>query len=217
LQSIIVIGSGRYTGVVIDIILAEGKYKIEAILCDYGEPGTDIMGHKVIGKLDLLNNFDLPKCGIVAIGDNYRKEQNVNKIISSHPDFDFVSTIHPSAVMSKNVEIGNGTAVHASSVIKFNARIGNHCDINSNTMIAHDVVIGDYTTIGAGVMVGGYTKIGQGTSVNMGSIAKDRITIGDYVVIGMGSVVAKNVPSNAFSCGNPSRVMRQRAKEDGFL
>lgn len=217
LQSIVVIGSGRYTGVVIDIILAEGKYKIEAVLCDYGEPGTEILGHKVVGKLDLLNNGDLPKYGIVAIGDNHHKEQNVKKLLALHPDFNFVNTIHPAAVISKSAQIGNGAVIHPSTVINYNVKIGNHCHINSNITLAHDVEIGDYATLGAGVMVGGYTKIGQGTSVNLGSIVKDRITIGDHVVIGMSSVVTKNVPSYTFACGNPARVMRQRAKEDGFL
>lgn len=217
MQSIVVIGSGRYTGVVIDIILAEGKYNIEAVLCDYGEPGTEIMGYKVIGKLDLLNNGDLPKNGIVAIGDNYYKEQNVRKLLSLCPDFNFVTTIHPSAVISKNAEIGNGTVIHPLSVVKYSARIGQHCDINNHTTLAHDVVIGDYTTIGAGVIVGGHTKIGQGSAINLGSIVKDRINIGDYAVIGMGSVVAKDIPSYTFSCGNPSRVMRKREKEDSFL
>lgn len=217
MQSIVVIGSGRYAGVVIDIILAEGKYKIETVLCDYGKPGTDIMGYKVAGNVDLLSKGDLPKCGIVAVGDNFYREQNVNKILSLYPDFNFINTIHPSAIVSKVAVIGNGTVVHASSVIKYNARIGNHCDINSNTVIAHDVKVGYYSTLGAGVIVGGITKIGRGTSINLGSIVRDRISIGDYVVVGMGSVVTKNTPSYSFSCGNPSRVMKRRVKEDGFL
>lgn len=215
MQNIVIIGSGRYTGVVLDIILAERKYKVDAILCDFAESETQIMGFN-IGKLSLLDN-NLPRRGIVAVGDNYRRERYVADILARYPDFEFITTIHPTAVVSNNVKLGFGSAIHAFSVIKYNASIGNHCDINCHTTIAHDVEIGDYSTVGAGGIVGGYTKIGFGSSINLGSIIKDRIVIGDYVVIGMASVVTKPITSNTFSCGNPARIMRKREKNEGFL
>ncbi len=40
------------------------------------------------------------------------------------------------------------------------------------------------------------------------------ITIGNNVVIGVGSVVAKNIPSNVITAGNPNKIIRKITDDD---
>lgn len=42
------------------------------------------------------------------------------------------------------------------------------------------------------------------------------VTIGDNCVIGAGSVVVKDIPSNTFSAGNPSKVIREITERDSM-
>lgn len=217
MENIVVIGSGRYAGVVIDNILAEGKYEIEGILCDFAKQGTKIMNFEVLGSLALLETQSTIKRGIVAIGDNYNREITVQKVKAFCPHFEFISTVHPLASVSKQCEIGKGTIIHPFAAIKYNTKIGSHCSINSHTTVSHDVALEDFVSLGAGVMVGGVTTIGRGTSLNIGATLKDRIEIGEYSVVAMGSLVCDNLPSNTFSIGNPARPIRKRNKDEGFL
>lgn len=214
MESITIIGSGGHTKVVIDVIEAEGKYKIEAIVCDFAKPGTEILGYKVIGGLDMLK--DLPQFGIIAIGDNFFREQHEAKIKELCPDFEFVSAVHPSAIVSKHATIGAGMLIQAGAAIKADTQIGNHCIVNSNVSIGHDIVIDDYVTIGPGAMVGGFTRIGKGSAVNVGSVVRDRITIGEYSIVGMGAVVTRDIPAYVVAYGNPAKIIRSREKSDRF-
>lgn len=215
MNNIVVIGSGGHAKVVVEIIEAEGRYNIEAIVCDFAEPGSEILGHKVVGGLEMMR--DLPHIGIIAVGDNYYREQYAEKIINNYPDFEFISVIHPSAVVGKYAKIGTGTIVQANAVIKCDAKIGRHNIINSNASIGHDVVTHDFATVGPGAIIGGFTEIGKGSAISMGCCVRDRIKIGEYSVAGMGAVVTKDIPDYVVAYGNPAKVVRKREKHEKFF
>jgi sugar O-acyltransferase (sialic acid O-acetyltransferase NeuD family) len=217
MQNIIVIGSGGHAGAVIDVIETEGKYKIEAILCDYAKPGNAILGYPVLGKVDVLLKNNLPHIGIVAVGDNYYREKKVERILSLCPEFKFVTTIHPSAIVSRHSLIEQGVIIQAGAIVKNSTKVGAHCNINVNASVGHDVVLGDYSLIGPNVFVGGFGKVGRGSAVNIGAVIRDRVEVGEYSVVGMGSIVTKNIPSYVTVYGSPARIVRARGKEDGFL
>ena len=214
MENIIIIGSGGHAKVVIDIIEAENKYKIEAVVCDFAEKGTEILGYKIIGGLDMLN--ELPHFGIIAVGDNYFREQYAQKIKNIFPDFEFITVIHPSAVVSRHARIVAGTIFQANAVIKSDTIIGEHNIINSNVSIGHDIMTSDFVTVGPGALIGGYTTIGRGSAVNMGCCIRDRVKIGEYSIIGMGAVVTKDVPPYVVAYGNPAEVVRERQKDERF-
>ena len=114
--------------------------------------------------------------------------------------------IHKTAIIDDNVSIGEGTNVWAYSHICSGATIGKNC------VIGEGVYIGPNDFI---PQVGGdwknsdrfrTTLFKKGCSVGANCTIVCGITIGENSLIGAGSVVTKNVPSNAKTYGNPSKI-----------
>jgi acetyltransferase-like isoleucine patch superfamily enzyme len=95
------------------------------------------------------------------------------------------------------------------------------------------IVIGENTIIGAGAMIidndfhspigeyewgpvlsGKPIHIGRGCFIGARAIILKGVTIGDRVIIGAGSVVTKDIPPHCIACGNPARVVSDKAKLD---
>ena len=99
--------------------------------------------------------------GIVGIGDNWSREQMVNKILKIQPDFQFVSAIHPGAIVSNHAKIGNGVVIVGGSIVNPGAQIGNHCIINTKSSVGHDSILDNFSSIAPGVTFGGHVSIGK--------------------------------------------------------
>ena len=73
--------------------------------------------------------------------------------------------IHPTALIERDVSIGDGTSIWDNVHIRHGASIGRHCIIGEKTYIAYDVKIGDFCKLNAnvyicaGVTVGDYTML----------------------------------------------------------
>ncbi len=119
----------------------------------------------------------------------------------------FITAIHPSASIGRNVKIGANCLIMAGAVITSNAQIKNHVCILPNTVIHHDSVVNDYTLIGSNVVVAGGTTIGGNCYIGSGTNIINGIRIGDLSLVGLGSNILKNVTSNAKMVGNPARDM----------
>lgn len=81
-----------------------------------------------------------------------------------------MATIHPTADVSTQAEIGEGTRVWANVQIRERAKIGKNCIIGRNSYIEFDV------TIGSNV------KIQNNASLYVGLIVDDGVFIGPHVI-----------------------------------
>lgn len=73
----------------------------------------------------------------------------------------FATLIDPSVLVSKRVEIGEGSIICAGTIITVNIKIGNHVIVNLDCTIGHDDVIEDFVTIYPSVNVSGKVLIGE--------------------------------------------------------
>lgn len=189
-------GASGHAKVVMDILESNG-YKIECVFDD--NPSN----HSFRG-IDVLHAYNGVSPMIVTIGDC-----SIRRMIVERLDCQFVSAIHPSAIISPSVYIGIGTAVMQGVVIQADATIGNHCIINTQSSVGHDCQIGDFVHIASGATVCGSTKIGAGTWLGAGSVVKQGIKIGRDCMIGAGSVVVKDIPDKVVAYGNPCKIIKQ--------
>lgn len=188
-------GASGHAKVVMDILISNG-YEIESVFDDNPCNHT----FRGIGVQHVYNGVS-PM--IVTIGDCSIRRKIVERL-----DCQFVSAIHPSAIISPSVNIGCGTAVMQGAVIQADAVIGVHCIVNTRSSVGHDCRIGDFVHIASGATVCGGTEIGEGTWLGAGSVVKQGIKIGRDCMIGAGSVVVKNIPDNTIAYGNPCKVVR---------
>ncbi len=119
--------------------------------------------------------------------------------------FDIPNIIDPTAIISKDVEFGEGVFIGKNSVINSGTSIGNGVIINTSSTIEHDCSIEDFVHIAPGAVLCGEVNVGSFSHIGAGSIIKQQITIGRNTIIGMGSVVLQNISDNVLAFGNPCK------------
>ena len=194
-------GASGHGKVIKDILHANG-IKVKAFVDDNTEI-NECAGCPVLHDVTGLSPM------IVSIGVNRVRKVIVGKLVTNNKDIEFVTIVHPSAIMSPSAKIGEGSVVMAGAVINADAVIGKHCIVNTGATIDHECVIEDFCHIAPGVHISGNTLVGEGTWIGIGSCVIQGITIGRNSVIGAGSVVVKDIPDGVVAYGNPCKVMRE--------
>ena len=139
---------------------------------------------------------------IIAVGEPKIRK----KIVSLFPsETEFATLIHPNAIISDWVEIGNGSVVTAGCILTCNIKIGNHAQLNLQTTIGHDCVIEDYFTTAPAVNISGNCNIGECVYFGTTSAIKQGIDVCSHVTIGMGGIVVKNIDEAGVYIGSPVR------------
>ena len=146
-----------------------------------------------------------PTCSndvVVAIGNNEIRQQKI-KLLQQN-NFNLITLIHPTAVISKYAAIAQGTVVFAGVVINAFAKVGAGCIINTGAVVEHDCIIDDFAHICPNVALAGGVIVGSKSWVGIGSQVKQLVSIGNNCLIGAGSTVIKNIPDNVTAFGSPA-------------
>lgn len=192
-------GASGHAKVIMDIIEAQGN----EVGCLYDDnPHYGNIHGKVVQKItdDVIVREPL----IVSIGSC-----QIRKNITERYKVAYAMAIHPSAIISKSVQIGEGCVIMPATVINADVRIGKHCIINTKASIDHECQIDDYVHIAPGCTLSGQVCIGEGSWIGVGTCVKQGIHIGRNCMIGAGSVVVKDIPDNVVACGNPCKIIKQ--------
>ncbi len=205
MDQIIIIGYGGHAKVIQDCINARGVSSVIGYI--------DIKDHKAdisyLGSDDniefIVNRYPNAQY-IIGIGDIPLRR----KIIRYYEAYNirFAKVIHPSAVISPSVEIGNGTVVFPRAVVNASSIIGAHCILNTGSIVEHDNMLGENVHMGPGTTTGGQVKIGTDTLVGIGSSVKNNVSIGKASIVGCGTVVVKDVPGYVVVYGVPAKLRK---------
>lgn len=220
MQNVIIFGASGHGSVVLDCIEKEAKYNVVGFIDSFKEKGTQINGHFVLG-----NEQDLPSLaekhqifgGIIAIGDNCTRSELVDRIKKIAPNFKYITVVHPSAEIGKDVEIGSGSVIMPGVTVNANANIGSHCILNTNSSLDHDGFMNHFSSLAPNVCIGANFILGKGSAICLGSNIIENITIGSYSVIGAGSLVVGNFGSNLLVYGSPAKIIRKRTSNEKYL
>ena len=193
-NKLIIFGAGGHGKVIADIA-SLNDYR-EIVFLDDDESIKECGGYPVVGKISGGLEMDGDK--IVAIG-NHEIRERIQKRIK------VVTLIHPSAIIAKDVRIGDGTVVMAGAVINPGAVIGNGCIINTSSSVDHDCSLEDYVHISVGAHVCGTVCIGPHTWIGAGSVINNNLTICSNVMIGSGAVVVSNIVEPGTYIGVPAK------------
>jgi sugar O-acyltransferase (sialic acid O-acetyltransferase NeuD family) len=216
---IVVIGCSGHARVVVDI-LEENRSCVVGLLDTYKAPGTDVLGYKVLGSdddLPALRAANICDSAVVAIGDNWVRSRMVERIRELAPDIRFVSAIHPSARIARDVSIGVGTVIMAGVVVNTGCRIGDFCILNTSASLDHDSTMGQFSSLAPRAVTGGGVEIGAFTVIAIGAVVSHAIRVGAHAVVGAGATVVKNVPDRVVAYGTPARTIRERNPGDPYL
>ena len=194
LNRLLIIGASGHGKVIADIAVKCG-YK-DIVFLDDNENVKECAGFPVIGRS--CKAVDIEGNKIVAIG-NARVREQIQQNLKN-----VVTLIHPDAVISRRVEIGEGSVVMAGTVINSDVVIGKGCIINTGASVDHDCKIGDFVHVSVGAHVAGTCEIGERTWIGAGAVVSNNISIYRDCMIGAGTVVIKNINKKGTYIGNPA-------------
>lgn len=201
----IIIGTGGHARVVAELAKIL-NHEIQGFLdLDYSGRSEEILGVPVLGGMDLLEAFPKKVNFFVAVGENSSRKKTYNELIAR--EFNPVTLIHPTVILSEGAKIDKGVFIGAGAVINIDAEIGENSIVNTGVIIDHETTIGRDSHVAPGCRIAGRVKIGEGTFIGIGASLIDKIKIGDGVIVGAGTVIIEDVPSFSKIVGVPGRVL----------
>ncbi len=209
MKDIVIIGAGGFGREVAWLIEDINKDKAEWNIMGFVDENPKIKGnyinsYKVLGDIEWLKRQDC--YAVCAIGDPIAKKTILEKLEGSKVKYPIL--IHPSVIMSDNIEIGEGSIICAGNLVTVNIKIGKHVIINLDCTIGHDANIHNYCTILPSVNVSGAVNIGECVNIGTGTQIIQGINIGRNTIIGAGSVVIRDLPSNCTAVGLPASAIK---------
>ena len=200
-KPVAIVGYSGHAYVIIDIFLNAGR--LVTAYCDQEEKTNNPYHLTYLGKesevINKLRKFDFFAC----VGHNGIREKihmQLSQVLGSP-----INAIHPSAVISASVKMGDGVMIAANATLNPLVTLGRGVICNTSTSIDHECLIGDFTHIAPGAVLCGNVTIGRGSFIGANSVIRQGVNIGNNVTIGAGTVVIKDVPDNATMVGNPAR------------
>lgn len=200
-----------HAGVVSSIIKSYQLFTIRGVFDDnIDDKISSYFNCKYFGAINEIFQYDKKELGglFICCGENRIRKYLYEKF--SLKDYNFPNIIHPTAVVSQNVVIGNGVFVGPNAVINNGTKIGNAVIINSNTTIEHDNNIFDYVNISPGCNTSGRVIIKSSSFLGTGVSIIPDVTIGENAIIGAGATVINDISDNSKCVGVPARYINQK-------
>ena len=188
MEKIVIAGFGGHAKSIADSIIRQGKYEIVG----YTDVEDKKNEYKYFGNDTILDELFLAGIRNIVIGIGYLgyndiREKMYEKI--KKIGYKFPVIIDPSAIVSDNALIEEGTFIGKNVVINTGAHIGKLCIINTQAVVEHDCVIDDYSHIAVGAVLCGEVKIGKSVLVGANATVIQCRTVSDKELVAAGFVV----------------------------
>ncbi len=204
---VFIFGAGPQGRVILDILHTGPPVEIGGFLDD----GRDVVGREMCGlpvfdPAEWLSRGPHAATVVVAIGNNVTRMAAGNRVIDA--GYRLHTTIHSSATIASDVEIGQGTVLCMQAAVGTGCRLGTNVVLNTGSTLDHGSVVEDGAYLSPGVHSAGEVRIGANVFIGAGAILLPGVRIGSNAVVGAGSVVLEDIPAQSLSYGTPARLRR---------
>ncbi|MEG7379283.1 acetyltransferase [Bacillus subtilis] len=207
MRNVAIVGDGGHGKVIRELINARSDTRLAAVLDDKF-PTFEAGKEWYTGPPEAITDVRrlVPDVMfLIAIGNNSVRKHLAERLGLKKEDF--ITLIHPSAIVSKSAVIGEGTVIMAGAIIQADARIGAHCIINTGAVAEHDNQLSDYVHLSPRVTLSGAVAVQEGAHIGTGANVIPQLTIGSWSIVGAGSAVIRSVPDRVTAAGAPARVI----------
>lgn len=213
IRPLVIIGAGGFARETLDVVEAINadtpRYDLLGFIADekYGQAGNLVNEKPILGGFAWFETHKdvLAVCGV---GAPEVRRQMVRRVCNF--GVRFVTLIHPNAVITRWIRLGEGIVVTAGCVLSNNITICNHVHLNPGCTLGHDVTIEAFASLAPGVLVSGNVLIREGAYIGTGANIIEKKTIGAWSIVGAGSTVVRDVPANSTVVGVPAQVIKER-------
>ncbi|MEO5562911.1 MAG: hypothetical protein ABIR18_05735, partial [Chitinophagaceae bacterium] len=167
-KPVAIVGYSGHAYVIIDIFLNAGR--LVTAYCDSEQKANNPYHLNYLGKelevIDKLRKYDFFAC----VGHNGIREKIHTQL--SLVLGDPINAIHPSAVISASVRMGEGVMIAANATLNPMVEIGKGVICNTSTRIDHECIIGDFCHIAPGAVLCGNVQVGRNTFIGANSVIR---------------------------------------------
>jgi sugar O-acyltransferase (sialic acid O-acetyltransferase NeuD family) len=196
-KPVIIVGSGGHAKVVFDALHLSG-FKVLGFVTPDMDAGLDFCDKKILGADSVIRQYSQNEVnlanGIGSVPGENNRWNVANKM--REWGYSFVTVIHPSAVVARDVILKEGVQLMAGVIIQSKTVIGRDSIINTGAVIDHDCKIEENCHLAPRTVCSGGVIMGKNVYFGTGSVAIERVSIGRNSLIAAGSVVYKNIPHN---------------------
>lgn len=200
-EKIILCGCGGHAKSVLDAIESGNKYEVIGFVDKSENMNWEYRGYHVLGadndlqKLYQKGIHNAFVCvGYLGKGDTRKRLYQQLKEIG----FTLPKIVDPTAIIAKDVTIGEGSFLGKGVVVNSGAEVGKMVILNTAAIIEHDCKIDNFCHIAVSAVICGGCKLGEYVFVGANATVIQCIEVGEKAVIGAGSIVKKNVKKGAF-------------------
>ena len=207
-EKIVLIGGGGHCKSVLDSLLRKREYSEILITDPMIEKGSMIMGCRVVGGDDALEELysDGVKNAFITIGSimdpSLRKKVYLR---AKNIGFAFPSIIDSSSIVSESVFLGEGVFVGKGAIVNSDARIASMSIINTGAIIEHECFVGSFVHVSVGAKVCGECILEDSVFIGANATIIQGKRIGEGSVVGAGAVVISDIEKGSTVVGVPAR------------
>jgi UDP-perosamine 4-acetyltransferase len=206
--NIIVLGSGGHAKALIDLLLERGVQILMVTDTDSARWNKTVLGLPVAGADDtVLAHAPSSVMLVNGVGSVNGESLTLRRRLFerfSAAGYRFAEAVHPSAVVSRHAQLGEGVQIMAGAILQTSAVIGRNSLVNTGASVDHDCVIGEHVHIGPGVTLSGAVWVGDQVHVGVGAVVRQGVRIGARAVIGAGAIVMSDIAEAAILHGAPN-------------
>lgn len=205
-KNIYIIGIGHNSAVTIELAELNG-YNIVGLL-HYNDDltGTTKWGYPIIASTKKFLEDDVElKCFALSMGDNKTRQEIF--YLLKNKNAKIPPLVHPSASVSRFVEISEGVQIHANVTVQPDVTIHENSIISYGVGVSHNVTISSNCYIACHSLIGAYTIIEDNVLIGMGTttISGKVPSIGSDTIVGAGSLVCNSIPKSSKVYGRPAK------------
>jgi sugar O-acyltransferase (sialic acid O-acetyltransferase NeuD family) len=210
-RKLVVIGAGGHGREFADVVEACIEAGEDLELAGYVDDaermqGKVIHGVPVLGTLAWLKAHAADVVAVLAIGIPAIRSE----VLSRLHGVKFQTLVHPRAVTTRWVTLGEGVVVTAGVVMSNDIEIGAHTHVNRCATIGHDVRIGKCVHVSPGAVLSGNVTIGDECEIGPGAVVLPGVTVGPRTTVGAGSSVTRDLPPDVTAVGVPAKALLAR-------
>ncbi len=166
---ILIIGAGGHGKVLLDCIIAQGKYEVAGFADDSINVNKNVVdNYTIISTSENIETLkDKVDYFVVAVGNNEIREKLYKKTKQLLTP---AIVIHPSATIGMGVTIKPGCVILSNVIVNVYSTIGENTIINSGVIIDHECSIGANVHLSIGSTIGSNSLIGDGYTTSLAEI-----------------------------------------------
>lgn len=202
-------GFGREIACLVNIINAEKPtFNFIGFFDDGRLKGEMNEYGKVLGGIEVLNNWNRPLSIVIAIGNPHIVEKIVSNINNTLIEFPNLISPDVKYLDQKTCSMGVGNVICTGCLFSCNTQIGNFNQFNGFITVGHDVIIGDFNSMMPGVRISGEVTIGNRNFWGFNSGIIQQKTVGNDVTIGAGAILLRKPKDGCTYVGIPASMVK---------